>query len=155
MRILNNATSSLVDSIEANVETAAVHVEEGRNQLQKAKTYQVMFYAFLNDTTSLEPPCLHHRIFKGDCGRNFPNLEIEVNVRCSTAWEFPLCRSYWTEINYDKSETCDVGFRQHRGKCRECSVPCSSRYRATALCSGISGYSQTNTVLCLSLFCLL
>ena len=81
MRVSSNATSSLVDSIEANVETAAVHVEEGRNQLQKAKSYQVMFYAFLNDTTSMEPPCLHHRIFGGDCGRNFPKLKIEVNIR--------------------------------------------------------------------------
>ena len=80
MRVSSNATSSLVDSIEANVETAAVHVEEGRNQLQKAKSYQVMFYAFLNDTTSMEPPRLHHRIFGGCCRRNFPKLKIEVNV---------------------------------------------------------------------------
>ena len=36
--------SSIVDSIEANVETAAVHVEDGRDQLQKAKTYQVICY---------------------------------------------------------------------------------------------------------------
>lgn len=38
--ILFNASSS-TDSIEANVESAAVHVEDGTEQLRQARDYQV------------------------------------------------------------------------------------------------------------------
>lgn len=39
---LSSLSTLITDSIEANVETAAVNVEEGRKQLSTAQQYQVL-----------------------------------------------------------------------------------------------------------------
>lgn len=39
---LSSLSTLITDSIEANVETTAVHVEEGRKQLSSAQKYQVL-----------------------------------------------------------------------------------------------------------------
>lgn len=38
---MKNVNMNIADSIEANVENAAIHVEQGTDQLAKAREYQV------------------------------------------------------------------------------------------------------------------
>ena len=56
------------DSIEANVDAAAVHVDEGTQQLSKASTYQVWGSCMLHGLQDLSVDnghtvCCHHLVY--------------------------------------------------------------------------------------------